>query len=304
MLQSILESLVLPVACGSALLLAPRLPWCTDRGSRTDAWTGSLAIALVALLSLVMVDGADSLLLKEKWHSIALSAAIVGVGGLLASRDSSKLSTCAFVALTIFVLRLPGYESLTTRVILSSVAVVASLAFTSVAQRDSVRAPLSLAISLASLAALLLHAGSLKAACIAASLASLCTAAATFSLLNRSFSPGATLSIAAVTLSFALAIYGCAYHAPSDAEPWTFFVVWASPLTIALPAAQRSARHANAAIALVAIICAVTVVCALRSSDAAGGLEQENEGASSYTLMNEKGTCDNRAFSWHCTVTV
>lgn len=304
MVQTILESVVLPIACGSAVLLAPRLPWCADRGTRTAAWTGSLAIAVVAVLSLVMVDGAGTLLLKEKWHTIALSAAIVGIGGLLSMRDASKLSTGAFVALAVFTLRMPGFESPTARIVLSCVAVVASIAFTSIARRDAVRTPLALAISLASLAALLLNAGSLKVACVAASLASLCTVAATLSLLNRSFSPGATLNIAALTLGFTFAIYGCAYHAPSDAEPWTFFVVWASPLTIALPAAQRSPRHANAATSLVAIICAVAVVVAIRSSDASSVIEEEDESAPSYTFVNEKGTCDNRAFSWHCTVPV
>ncbi len=304
MIHTLLESVVLPFACGTAVLLSPRLPWCTDRGPRTTAWTGSLAVAVVALVALVMVEGASVLLLEEKWESLALSAAIVGCGGLLAQRDTRTLSLCAYVAVAIFILRMPGFDSTTMRLILAGSAAVASLYMTSVASRDAVRTPLALAISLASLAALLLNAGSLKVALVAGSLALFCAGASALAVVGRNFSAGAPMSIAALTLSLALSIYGCAYHAQGEAESWAFFLVWASPLAIALPVAGRSPRHANATLALVAIICAATIVHATLSTDEADPIDEVGETAPSYTSMNEKGTCDNRAFSDHHAVTV
>ncbi|MSR70125.1 MAG: hypothetical protein EXS17_07260 [Phycisphaerales bacterium] len=301
MIQTILESVILPLMCGTAVLLAPHHPWCADIGRRVDAWTGSLAVAVVVLLSLLMVEGTSVLLLAQQWQWIAVSAAIVGIGLWLSMRTASRVSSGAVVALAIFILRLPGYDSVTTRLMLAVAATVATIAVAPAAARESVRMPTALALSCASLAALLLGAGSLKLAFVAASLASICAAAATLAVLGRSFSAGPTLSIAALALALALAVYGCAYHAGSGVEPFTFAVVWAAPLLLALPAVQRSARIANATIALIAFICAVIVAYAMQSSQASQEIEETSP---SYTSIYERGANDTGTLSWHCTVTV
>ncbi len=307
MIEIVLDSVVLPVASGTAILLAPRLPWSVDAGRRVDAWTGPLACALVVLLSLIMVEGRTVLYLGQKWEWIAASALIIGIGGTtrtaasLSHRSRHRAILLTAVALSLVILRFPGYETLPARLVATLVAVVAAFLLTTCASREPVRMPLALALSCGSLTLLLFSAGSLKVASVAASLASICALAALLAYLGRGFSAGASFCVASMTLSGTMALYGCAYHAQEAVSTQIYLLVWATPLLLAFAPAFRSPRVATVVVVIIAVICACAVGGSVNFTDA---LEEVEETSASYTSITERGMDGTRALSWHHAVTV
>lgn len=272
MLVTICETVLFPWCCAVAVLLLPRLPWSADSGCRVASWTGGLAIATAMILSLRMVEGAAIWSVTERWHMLVVSAGTLAVGSIVAqcilSRGSALVPIALILAVgaSIVVLAFPNHDSLTIRILLAAGAVIAARAVLPAASIEPFRINLLLAISTLALAALLLAAGSMKLAMVAVALAATCATGATLAARIRSFSPGPAFTLFALTMSFVLALYGCAYHAESSVPIGAWCIVWLTPLTIAPGFARRSSRVATAVMCLAISICVVVVgECARRA---------------------------------------
>ena len=284
MIESAIESVLLPLACAVAILLMPRLPWSTESTQREESWSGSLAVALLVILTLFMLEGTGFTSLAQRWYWISVTAFIIGVGGLFESGRHGTTINSAAIVLGVLVLRIPAFDSLTERVALALIALLGASIIRPLMLRDPVRTPSAIAVSCASLSVVMLAAGSLKFALVAAALAALCTAAALLACVSRTFSAGRSLAIGAVTVSLTLALCGYGYHSESGVALSIFAALWIAPFLLAIPLAGRSARWATVTLTLITLLCAGAAARALYAIEQAEALDQDS---SSYTSNTE-----------------
>ena len=253
LIPAVLDGVILPWACAMCLLLLPRKPWSTDSARRVASWTGGLAVAGAAVLSMHMVEGVSLWKLSQSWHWLAVSAAVIGIGASFTPR------TAACVALAVFVLALPGLNALGVRALLALVAAVVALILTPAIKRESIQVNFALSISCFSLAALLLAAGSLKLGIVAAAVGATCASGGALALCSASFATGAPFTLAALTIAMGIALAGYAYHQSSALPAAVWAIIWLAPAFLAPEFARRSPLRAFMTLAIILLVCAAIV---------------------------------------------
>ncbi len=242
MIELIVDSVAVPVLVAIALLLIPRMPWCAESGQRTAAWTAPLAIAIVTAMSLYSVEGAAILKFEQRWNTLLLVGAVVGVGAAIARGSAAMGAGAAFLAL--FLLRLPGFDGIADRVLIGLAGAVMSFVMRKPMHSAPILATLATAVPLLSLAALLASVGSMKIALLAGALGGTATACGALTWWGPRFWGGHAFATAATTMAVAITAYGAAYHADADVFRGAWWLVAASPalMAIATISGVRSSR--------------------------------------------------------------
>lgn len=272
----VIQSVFFPTAVAIILFLLPRLPWSVDVGRRIEVWTAAPALATVILLSLYAVEGSEIWNLTQKWYSLWISAIILGVGGLIArvnfnqsekparttvSKKSFILACTAAVA--IFVFKMPNNGEVLSRLFFAAIAGIATSLLRKPSTRAPVVMPLSFSFVLCMLAIIFMISGSLKMGLIAASLSITSAACAILASVTRGFSGGAAFSMAGITISIALALYGMSYHKNSDIPTAGWWIVALAPLLLCVANCFQSRRAMILGFMAILLVCIPLVVASI-----------------------------------------
>ena len=272
----VLQSLFFPVTVAIIFFLLPRSSWSVETGHRIDVWTATPAMAAAMLLSLYAVEGSEIWYLTQKWYSLWISAIILGFGGVVATvsfnqlgkPEQSKGSERTFVlactaAIAIFVLKMPNNEDVLMRLFLSAIAGIATYLLSKPSSRAPVVMPFSFSFVLCMLAILFIVSGSLKMGLIAASLSITSAACAILASVTRGFSGGAAFSMAGITISIALALYGMSYHKNSDVPTAGWWIVALAPLLLCVANCFQSRRAMILGFVAILLVCIPLVVASI-----------------------------------------
>jgi hypothetical protein len=276
MIEMVIQSVFFPVTVAIIIFLLPRLSWSVETERRIDVWTAAPAIAAATLLSLYAVEGSEILHLAQKWYSLWISAIILGFGGMVATVNFNQLgkperaigSEKTFVlactaAIAIFVLKMPNNEDVLMRLFLGAIAGIATYLLSKPSSRAPVVMPLSFSFVLCMLVILLMVSGSLKMGLIAASLSITSAACAILASVTRGFSGGASFSMAGITISIALALYGMSYHKNSDVPTAGWWIVALAPLLLCVANCFQSRNAMILGFVAILLACIPLVVASI-----------------------------------------
>lgn len=276
MIEMVLQSLFFPVTVAIIFFLLPRLSWSVETGHRIDVWTAAPAMAAATILSLYAVEGSEIWRLTQKWYSLWISAIILGFGGVVATvsfnqlgkPERSKGSEKTFVlastaAIAIFVLKMPNNEHVLMRLFLGAIVGIATYLLSKPSIRAPVVMPLSFSFVLCVLAILFMVSGSLKMGLIAASLSITSAACAILASVTRGFSGGVAFSMAGITISIALALYGVSYHKNSDVPTAGWWIVALAPLLLCVANCFQSRRAMILGFVAILLVCIPLVIASI-----------------------------------------
>ena len=272
----VFQSLFFPVTVAIIIFLLPRSSWSVETRHRIDVWTAAPAMATATLLSLYAVEGPEIWHLTQKWYSLWISAIILGFGGVVATvnfnqlgkperaKESEKTFVLAFTAaIAIFVLKMPSNEDVLIRLFLGAIAGIATYLLSKLSSRAPVVMPFSFSLVLCMLAILFIVNGSLKMGLIAASLSITSAACAILASVTRGFSGGASFSMAGITISIALALYGMSYHKNSDVPTVGWWIVALAPLLLCVANFFQSRRAMILGFVAILLVCIPLVVASI-----------------------------------------
>ena len=299
--EFILEAVFLPVALSTILFLLPRLPWSVEKKQRVDIWSAAPAFAVATILSLYFTEGAEIWNLNQKWYSLWVTALIVGFGGMAScalSKDhwkpylntpmKSELSILTGTsAFAIFALQFPNHEGIVTRIILAAIAAITTRLMIGISRRTPIAMPLTLSISFATIAILLLFSGSIKVALTASSLSLASGICAILAFWCKGFSGGASFTMAGITLAFALALYGTSYHNPPALATTSWCVACLAPILLFVANHFRHSYSSMIAIVIILIVCGTIVFeawCATQPQN------KTSDNSTPYTSKNDERT--------------
>jgi len=215
---SLAQTILLPTIVAVMLLLLPRGPWCFQRTPAQIApWSAGCALPAAVAVSFFLIEGSSAFALGQRWYELWLTATVFAVAALPAAFPlhmprSSPLLLAVAAAVALLMLRLPYLDSWGPRLLLVVGGALLAGRFAAVANHTPRASALVIATSMASMTAVLLAAGSLKAGLIGASL-SLALAAALFVALRMpTLLLGGAFAASGIVILVSLAWYGAAYH--------------------------------------------------------------------------------------------
>lgn len=246
MIEAALEAVVAAAAAGIVVLLAPRDGWSTEGKGVSFPWTGSVAVAVAAIVSLWLSEGSALFALSQRWHSLFASAVVAGVGGLVATVNITPvvfgpfsgprtfrpavLAITAFIAVAL--LAFPGHDGSGFRIACAASAAFGALILATPSQQHPRATGFMFAVSLGAMAGILASTGSLKVALAAAALALLCATTGAIAWASSRFSQGPAFAMASLVMLVAFGMYGMAYHDEDGVPVIVWWFVSLSPLVL------------------------------------------------------------------------
>lgn len=197
-------------------------------------------------------------------------------------------------AFAIFALQFPNHEGILTRIILAASAGIATRLMIGISRRTPIAMPLTLSISFATIAILLLVSGSIKVALIASSLSLASGICAMLAFWCRGFSGGASFAMAGITLAFALALYGASYHNLPAVATTSWCVACLAPILLCIANHFHSRYSTMIAIVMILIVCGTIVfeaLCAVQPRN------MTSDNSTPYTSKNDERTFPNYSAS-------
>jgi hypothetical protein len=278
MIELIIHAVLLPTIIALIVFLLPRWPWSVDIGRRINVWTAAPAISMATILSLYAVEGPEIWNLTQKWYSLWICALILGIGAMIASITSGQawgkiervrhveesLILACSSGLAIFFLKMPNIDGAIHRLCLAIGISVAVLLLAKPSNRAPIILPFTICFVLCILAVFLIVSGSLKMALIASSISMTAGICAILTLLGRGFSGGPSFSMAGITITFAIALYGMSYHNNSNVPYAFWWIVALTPLLLYFASWFRSRIAMRVGFVAILVVCIPLTIFAIR----------------------------------------
>jgi len=279
MIELIIHAVLFPAILALIIFLLPRWPWSVDIGQRINVWTAAPAISMATILSLYAVEGPEIWNLTQKWYSLWICALILGIGAMIASITSGQawgkiervrhveesLILACSSGLAIFFLKMPNIDGAIHRLCLAIGISVAVLLLVKPSNRAPIILPFSICFVLCILAVFLIVSGSLKMALIASSISMTAGICAILTLLGRGFSGGPSFSMAGITITFAIALYGMSYHNNSNLPKAFWWIVALTPLLLYFASWFRSRIAMRVGFVAILVVCIPLTIFAIRN---------------------------------------